>query len=171
MMTRLLISLMAFAIAAQLCLAQPSSIPSGLSRRQALLYTSLRDLLADADSRFAHLVRGKRAATRAEGPDDVKVFELSAGLPGLETGWGTDPSDFHAYLCFEGTPTDGAQLFEDYVAASRALLPGGREQDFGATNWRIADGRIRITIQRETKQPRRPDLVFQSFVLTIYRLK
>ncbi|MFI5385924.1 MAG: caspase domain-containing protein [Fimbriimonadales bacterium] len=148
----------------------PGAVPAGLNRKQGEYYLRLQEIFADGPNRFANLPRkSNRQTTKSEGSNDVKVYEMSKPLPGFFFGGVTDPSSPDAFLIFEGTPTSGMQVAEDYKAAIRALMLGGREQHFDETHWRITDGHYQITLRRELVDTWHPEKVYQNMSLTILR--
>lgn len=146
------------------------SVPSGLNKKQAEYYLKLKAILNDGPSRFAHLERkSNKPVTKSEGSIDVKVYELKKPLPGFFFGGVTDPASSDQFLYFEGTPSSGNQVYDDYLKAIRALLPDGKEQKFNETTWRISNREYQITIRHELPDSWHPEKVYQNMTLTIMR--
>lgn len=145
-------------------------VPAGLNRRQGEYYLRLQELLSDAANRFANVAHKAKQTTRPNGSVDVKVFEMTKPLPGFFFGGVSDPSGGDAFLYFEGSPAAGMQIAEDYKAAIRALLPGGREQHFDETNWRITTKDFQISLRRELIDSWHPEKVYQNMTLTILKI-
>lgn len=143
--------------------------PAGLNKTQAEYYKRLQEILADAPNRFASLARkGTKKTTKPDGNVDVEVFALAKPLPGFDFGGVSDPSASEAFLYFDGTPRNWITVFEDYKKAVRALIPGGREQPFGETFWRMNDKHFQISLRRDKDSTwGRGEQIYHQVVLTI----
>lgn len=146
-------------------------IPAGLNKKQGEYYVLLRQLLQEGETRFESVPRKTRTSKRLVGPNEFTLFEMNKSLPGFKYGGVTDSSALDALVYFEGAPAQGRQVFADYKAAIKALMPGGREQNFDDTNWRISNGQYQITLRRELEDTWRVEQVFQQMWLTIVRTR
>ncbi len=150
---------------------EPGKVPAGLSKKQGEYYLRIQEMLTDGANRFANLSHKKNKTSRMNGPTEVSLWELTKPLPNFSFGGVSDPAGSEVYLYFEGAPANGMPIFNDYKAAIRALMPGGREQHFDETNWRISDGTYQITLWREKEDTWRVEQVFQRMTLSIARIK
>lgn len=143
--------------------------PAGLNKTQGEYYKRLQEILADAPNRFANLARkGAKKTTKPDGNVDVEVYTLAKLLPGFDFGGVSDASAGEAFLYFDGTPRNWVTVFEDYKKAVRALIPGGREQHFDETNWRINDKHFQISLRRDKDSTwGRGEQIYHQVVLTI----
>lgn len=149
--------------------AAAGKVPAGLNKRQGEFYLKLQQILQEGENRFAGVPHKTHKVDKLVGPNEATLYDLQTLLTGFTYGGVTDKDAYDSIVYFEGAPTQGKQVFADYKAAIKALMPEGREQNFDETNWRIMDDHFQITLRRELEDTWRVEQVYQKMWLTIVK--